>query len=346
MLPFAPVRALLLVCALTVAGASALRAGELATWQPGTVGLRDTLVPARGLHVQLRYEQYRGHVVRDAGGGRLGDVVIDLPVVGQTSLELAVDLDLVRIRPAAVLVPLDLGDEALGLRFGVAVAPTLSNGTLSIGIDPSGLLPTKYLQEASLGLGDLQVTPALLGLRLARLELSASYSVNFGVGRYSFGRVSNRGQGFDSHQLQATAALSLDPNRMGALVARGTWELPRRQEETGIRPGQRLTVELGYAQDVVEYEGLLLGVGLGVAHQRQLEHDRTRRRPRFAATRSKDEVNAVSVELRGKYVPYDLTGTLVLGYELGAESRVEGYRVSFGVSFALPILQRTPPPVR
>lgn len=332
------------LCAL----APAARAGELGYWQPGILGLRETLVPPQGLYARLEYTGYRGRFFRDREGRRLIDGIVDLPVLGETQLSLEVELELTQVRPALVLVPLDLTLPGLvGLRYGLQVAPSLSNGVLNPSLTRAGRFVRRRTRETELGLGDLLLQPVWIGVRLWRLELAASYSVYLATGDYQSaeesGGETNRSNGFACHQLQGTAALSLDPLQMGALVGRLTWELPEQQEDTRLEPGARVTIELGYSQDLVEYKGVVFGVGGSWSHQRQLDPDGPERRVLNRPNRGRDQISAVSVELIGKYLPYGLLGTFVATYELSGEARLEGLRLALNVSFALPPLQKAPP---
>ncbi|WP_445004461.1 SphA family protein [Halomonas mongoliensis] len=143
------------------------------------------------------------------------------------------------------------------------------------------------LNDSDSGLGDLFLSPLVLGWHGEGWDAVFAAGHWFGTGDFSADRPASPGKGFDSTMLTLGAAWHFDEARRWTFSALSRYEVHGSQSETGATPGDSLVVEwgLGHRLD----SGLTLGlVGYDAW---QLERDSG-----VAVSGDKAEQHAVGVE--------------------------------------------------
>jgi hypothetical protein len=301
-------------------------------------GIRDYVVPERGLYVAQYNGWYHSDTLKDARGGTLDRLVLVEQItrgdrsVGPITLDLDVELNVFFVAPTFTFVPFEA--ESLGLRYGLFVQPTFSTTNVAASVSALGF--ERNVEEGGWDVGDMLIQPFWLGWGSERVDLSVSYGFYAPIGKYRPESTDNVGLGFSTHQFQAALGLYYMEEKAGGVFFTTTYELHSEKEGVDITPGSHVTFEYGISQFVLEHEGLLLEVGVSGYSQLQVTNDQGGDVPRqFRHVR--DEVHAIGGQLGVYYVPWGLALNVRSLREYEAEDRFEGYMTTLTVAIQLPL---------
>ena len=290
-------------------------AGELGHFAPAVPNIRDYPMPAPGFY----YVQYHDYYTSDTFRDRFGDRLDSAPSPLGGTIDLDSNLDVFAFMPTPVWV----GDfDVLGGHLGAFLSIPFTNPNaqvalateLGFGVD---------LEESSFGLGDLFVQPVWLGWSWQHWDAAIAYGFYAPTGRYDGGANDNLGLGYWTNQFQATGAWYPSENRATALVATGTYEISTDQQDADLRPGDRVTLNLGVSQYLPLSSDRRWLVELGVAGhgQWQIERDSGSDASSFLG---RDHIYAVGPQLGIVQTEWKANLMLRWQHELGAQSRFEG----------------------
>ena len=304
---------MLLLCLLAVALRPAA-AGELGHFVPALQNIRDPLVPEPGLHYRQYHDFYTTDTLRDRFGDRVDSVTGPAGTVDARKR-----LDIFSFAPTAIWV----GDfEPLGARVGALLLLPFGNPSIQVALQTEvgfGL----DVDESTFGLGDLFVQPVWLGWSWEHWEASVAYGFYAPTGRYDGDQRDNLGLGFWTNQFQATGAWFPAAERSTAIVLTGTYEISTELEGADLRPGDRVSLNLGVSQRlplsvdrrwVAEFGAACYG-------QWQIEKDSG---ADASPALGRDHIYAVGPELGLVQTEWKASLALRWQHELGAQSRFEG----------------------
>ncbi|MGA7917226.1 MAG: transporter, partial [Candidatus Acidiferrales bacterium] len=136
----------------------------------------------------------------------------------------------------------------LGAKLAFMVAPTLANGSLTLG---SLRFPNIALNARGEGLADLWVQPLTLGWSLKRVDVYAGYAFMAPTGRYSAGASDNVGSGYWGNHFITGSTFYITKNKGTTANLFTDWEFHGSRATgagTNITPGQAFTTEWGIGQ--------------------------------------------------------------------------------------------------
>ncbi|MBF8222959.1 SphA family protein [Halomonas sp. 328] len=252
-----------LAAALALGGAAFATQASAANghYVPGVEGLNGPVVPPPGLYYRGYLAHYRIDSLRDGGGDA---------APGRNRGEVTALVNrLVWITDR----------QFLGADYGIEAILPLVDASLRFG----GV----GLNDSDSGLGDLFLSPLVLGWHGERWDAVFAAGQWFDTGDFAADRPASPGKGFDSTMLTLGGAWHLDEARRWTVSALSRYETHGRQSGSGVTPGDSLVVEwgLGHRLD----SGLTLGlVGYDAW---QLERDSG-----AAASGDKAEQHAIGVE--------------------------------------------------
>jgi hypothetical protein len=276
----AKVRTILLaLAALIVAGHA--YAGTLGHYYPGVMGMRDIILPPKGLYALYYDPIYYSNDLRNSNGNRLSNFSAsmaetkhfnayghDIPVRLSASLSADIDASMM-FTTEQLLMVWSSGWKFLGADFGMLLAPSTgyvgvdmevkarATGTVSIGRFSKTVTrdETVKVKGEMWGFGDLLVQPVMLDWRGKRYDVGLYYGFWAPTGAYSEDRIANVGMGFWSQQFQAFGAYYFDDYRKTALIVTGTYNFNSKKYDVDVTPGQSMTIEYNlshYLTDRVE----------------------------------------------------------------------------------------------
>lgn len=130
----------------------------------------------------------------------------------------------------------------LGANYGVeAILPLQSNSFTFNGIGFNG---------TTRGAGDIYISPVLLGWHGPQWDAVFELGEWFDTGSYSSTNPASVGLGYKSTMLTAGATAYPDSARLWSVSALARFEKNGKQEDTGITPGNGLTLEWGIARQI------------------------------------------------------------------------------------------------
>lgn len=163
------------------------------------------------------------------------------------------ELNVWAMRNALVWIP---GVKLAGADYGTAIIVPLSN------LDPNPIFVDGQPRDAGIGIGDIAISPIMLGWHWTQMHAQLGYLLFTPSGRFSEGAADNTGKGFWTHMpyFGLTWMPPGDHSWHVSLMTR--YEMHSRQEGLDLRPGDTLTLEFGVGKKVTD--SLELGV---IAHR-------------------------------------------------------------------------------
>lgn len=256
-------------------------AGTLGHYYPGVLGMRDIILPPKGVYAIYYDPIYYSNDLRNANGNSLSHFSAsasetrhynvyghDVPVRLSASLSADIDTSMM-FTTEQLLLLWTTPWKFLGADFGMLIAPSMgyvsieaevkahATGTISIGEISRTVTKDAAIKIKSdkYGFGDLLVQPVMLDWRGKRYDIGLYYGFWAPTGAYSENRIANVGMGFWSQQFQAFGAYYFDDYRKTALILTGTYNFNSKKYDTDVTPGQSMTLEYAlshYLTDRVE----------------------------------------------------------------------------------------------
>ena len=271
----------LFIFILFVCACQSANAGTQGHYYPGVMGMRDIILPPKGVYAIYYDPIYYSNDLRNANGNDLSGLsrsvseTKDINIYGHNlpvrlSAKMTADINASMMFTTEQLLLLwTTGWKLLGADFGMLIAPSLGyvsinaevkahgTGTISIG-DVSRTVTkdeTIKIKSDMYGFGDMLVEPVMLDWRGKRYDMGLYYGFWAPTGAYSENRIANVGMGFWTQQFQAVGAYYFDDNRKTALIVTGTYNLNSKKYDLDVAPGQSMTFEYSlshYLTDRVE----------------------------------------------------------------------------------------------
>ena len=270
-------------------------AGTQGHYYPGVMGMRDIILPPKGVYAIYYDPIYYSNDLRNANGNSVSNVSMsvsetkDIRVYGhdipiRLSAGLSADINASMMFTTEQLLLLWTTPwKILGADFGMLIAPSLgyvsidtevkahATGTISIGDFSKTVTKdeTIKINSSMYGFGDMLVQPVMLDWRGKRYDVGLYYGLWAPTGAYSENRIANVGMGFCSQQFQVFGAYYFDDERKTALITTGTYNLNSKKYDQNIAPGQSMTLEYAlshYLTDRIE-------IGLSGYDQWQISPD-------------------------------------------------------------------------
>ena len=172
-------------------------------------------------------------------------------------------------------------------------------------------------------LADIQIEPLLLSWHFKQFDVAAGYAVWAPTGNFDHSspvrQLTSPGSGFWSHMLTLGGVWYPDEKKTWAVSLLNRYEICQEQDQTGITPGNMLTLEWGVSKTV------LPGVDLGLIgyYQQQTTEDSGR-----VHARSKAEVVGVGPEISTFCSRLGLFTSLRYVYEADAKDRPQGHTIT------------------
>ncbi len=141
------------------------------------------------------------------------------------------------------------GEKFLGADYGVSTIVPIQGLSLGSSLE-LGLLSGQRNRSSGLGLGDIYVSPLMLGWHGDNFDALFSYGIWAPTGRYSAGASDNIGRGFYTHMLQLGGSYYMDDERSWSLNAVGTFEAST--NNAVINPGNYFTLDWGIMKKLDE----------------------------------------------------------------------------------------------
>lgn len=211
---------------------------------PGVEGLDGPVVPPPGLYYRGYLVHYDIDSLRDGRGDALpGDNSGEVTALVNRFVWMT-------------------GKTFLGADYGVEAIIPIQD--VSLRFDGGGV------RDGDSGVGDLFLSPVVLGWHGERWDAVAAAGYWFDTGDFSADRPASIGKGFGSTMLTLGGTWHFDADKRWSFSALSRYEIHGSQSETGITPGDSLVVEWGLDHQLAD--GFKLGlVGYDAW---QLEHDR------------------------------------------------------------------------
>jgi hypothetical protein len=318
-------------------------AGTQGHYYPGVMGMRDVILPPKGLYALYYDPIYYSNDSMNAHGNKVGSYSTsasetkyinayghEIPV--KLSVGLTADINAsMMFTTEQLLMVWSTGWKLLGADFGMLIAPSLgyvsieaeakahATGTITIG-DYSRTVTkgeTVKVKSDIYGFGDLLVQPVMLDWRGKHYDVGLYYGFWAPTGAYSENRIANIGMGFWSQQFQAFGAYYFNDLRTTALIVTGTYNLNSKKYDQDVTPGQSMTIEYSlshYLTDRVE-------IGLCGYNQWQISADSG------SAAKNKDvfyQINGIGGQIGGWVIKDKLSITTKCFYEYYGVDRFKG----------------------
>jgi hypothetical protein len=332
----------LLLISVTIApGAS--YAGEQGHYYPGIMGIRDLVLPPKGLYFVAYNFLYFARSFRDpdgkdvnqvssvAGGSRnlnLNGTNIGINFAGNIIADVDVHVDTQMSYLAFIWVP---GIKILGADYALAIAPSFGHQRVEVEADlragvtlnagpvtrTATVASRVRIEDEEEGFGDILVNPVALGWHGEGYDVTATYGFYAPTGAYDEGRLANVGLGFWTHQWQGATYCYLDKNKATALMFMTTYEFHSKKYDKDVTPGQNMTIEYGVSQYLHER----VEVGVTGYHQWQISRDHghyTSRKDVY------DRINGLGGQLTLWPIKQRLNVIGKVNWEYGARHRFQG----------------------
>lgn len=274
-------RTVLIAFLMVIVAAQYAGAGTLGHYYPGVMGMRDIILPPKGLYGLYYDPIYYSSNLKNASGNSYTNYSTsftetkyanvyghDIPIrlTAGVSADIDASMSFATQQLLLIWVP---GWKFLGADYGMTIAPSTgyvsvkanvkAHGTGTITVGDLSKTVSGY-REASVdssmyGFGDLLAMPVMLDWRGKRYDLGLYYGFWAPTGAYSENRIANVGMGFWTQQFQAFYAYYFDDHRKTALVLTGTYNFNSQKYDQPVAPGQSLTLEYAlshYLTDRVE----------------------------------------------------------------------------------------------
>jgi len=211
----------LVICVELQLAAGRVDAQDLGHKLPGLIGLDAGKVPPPGLYLVDRLASYEADELRDRTGMLIA--APDLQLLGRSN---AVGLSYTIRLPRRTM------------SFTMTAAAPLARLRLNLHDRP----------EASFdrfGLADIYIQPALLGWRLERADLVASYSLYLPTGTSPLAGGQGLSTGHVTHQFSAGGSIYANKSRASFVTALASYDANLRKRRIDITRGDTLTIQGG-----------------------------------------------------------------------------------------------------
>ena len=145
----------------------------------------------------------------------------------------------------------------------VSVAATLPIANNSLSSDVGGAI------SGGGGFADSYYQPLILGWHFSRAAIKAAYGFLAPTGKFEAGASDNVGSGYWTHAFSAGETFYLTNSKTTTLSAFQMYEIHTTQEETGIHPGETLSLDYSLMHTVPLRTDLSVQVGVLGYHQWQ-----------------------------------------------------------------------------
>jgi len=244
-------------------------AGTQGHYYPGVMGMRDIILPPKGLYAIYYDPVYFSNDLCNANGNKTGSYSMSVSetkhinVYGHSipirlSAGLSADINnSMTFTTEQLLLLWTTPWKILGADFGMFIAPSMgyvgietevkahATGSITIG-DLTRTVSrdeTVKVKSSIYGFGDMLVQPVMLDWRGKHYDIGLYYGFWAPTGAYSENRIANVGMGFWTQQFQAFGAYYFDEHRTTALIATGTYNLNSKRYDQDLTPGQSMTIE-------------------------------------------------------------------------------------------------------
>lgn len=303
---------ILVMAAVSAAGITVTRAGEIGRYNGGVLDIRDHFMPDPGIY--------------------------GLPV------SLGMDVHIYALSPALIRsTPCTFP----GGSYGGSIAPTFANNSLEANLFITSTLGDS-VNNTSFGLDDLCAQPLWLDWSLQHFDFSLAYGFYAPAGQYNTRTVplpggsgtvtvdskNNFGSGYWTHQAQAGIAWYPMTNKATAVTAVGTYEYNGEETDFDIKPGQMITVNWCVSQYLPLWKNQKLLLELGPAGYDSYQITDSTGGNAFTDT-PKSRVHAMGGQFGLTYVPWNAFLMFHGFYEYAAASRFQGPSIglNFGIKF-------------
>lgn len=332
-------RSLRLLVALLILSAAAAPAAEIGHFAPGVPNIRDFTVPEPGLYGVVYNYYYTTDRLNDTNGKEIDSVTIRPGPGPGVTLDLDLDVDAYALAPTVIWVsPWRL----LGGKYGGYISASVSDTSVAASLSrASGA--GRSAAGSTFGAADLFVQPVWLGWTNEHSDFALGYGFYAPTGKYDTESVAipvvgpvtvessdNIGLGFWTHQFQGAATWYPWADQRMAVAGALTYEIHGEKDGFDLTPGDNLTLNWGLSQylPVPGHEKLLLELGPAGYCSWQTSADSG-----ADASRVKDEVHGVGLQLGLTHVPWNASLNFHYFYEYEAVDRFQGQ--SIGLNFAI-----------
>jgi len=212
---------LLVACVDLLVAADRVDAQDLGHKLPGLIGLEAGKVPPPGLYLIDRVVSYEADELRDRRGTLIP--VADLQLLGRAN--------------------------AVGLSYTIQLPRRTTSFTMTAAVPLARLrLNIHDRPEASFdrfGLADIYIQPALLGWRLGRVDLVASYGLYLPTGTSPLAGGKGLSAGHVTHQFSAGGSIYANKNRTSFVTALASYDANLRKRGIDITRGDTLNIQGG-----------------------------------------------------------------------------------------------------
>jgi hypothetical protein len=308
---------LLVICVDLVLAANSVDAQDLGHKLPGLIGLEAGKVPPPGLYLVDRLVSYDADELRDRRGATIP--VADLRLLGRANgVGLSYTIQLPRRTTS----------------FTMTAAAPLARLRLNIHDRPEANVDR-------FGLADIYIQPALLGWRLDRVDLVASYGLYLPTGTSPLAGGKGLSNGHVTHQFSAGGSIYNSKQRTFFVTALASYGANLRKRRIDITRGDTLTIQGGAGTSLFNR---VVEAGLAFHSLWQVRDDRGAELP-VVLRGARDRVygfgpdgavmiNAIQSQLRIRYE-----------WDMGVRSRPQGNIFVVGLNVTLQRPQRRPAPL-
>jgi hypothetical protein len=209
------------------------------------------------------------------------------------------------------------GQKILGADYGMDLIVPFGYAKIEY-LTPGPAFAT--LQQVSadrFGLRDIEFSPLLLGWHLKQFDITGGYAFWAPSGDFDLNHTVNIALGFWTHMLSAGATWYPDEEKTWALSLLNRYEINQEQQDTGITPGQTLTMEWGLSKTLQK----VIDVGVVGYWQQQATEDE-------GGPSGLSHVVALGPEVRTTFPDIDFVASLRYLREFEAHDRPEGNTIT------------------
>ena len=308
---------LLAACVDLLVTADRVDAQDLGHKLPGLIGLEAGKVPPPGLYLIDRVVSYEADELRDRRGMLIP--VADLQLLGRAN--------------------------AVGLSYTIQLPRRTTSFTMTAAAPLARLrLNIRDRPEASFdrfGLADIYIQPALLGWRLGRVDLVASYGLYLPTGTSPLAGGKGLSAGHVTHQFSAGGSIYANKNRTSFVTALASYDANLRKRGIDITRGDTLNIQGGAGTNLFNR---VVEAGLAFNSLWQVRADRGADLP-VVLRGARDRVYGFGPD--GAVMIKAIQSQLRIRYEwdMGVRSRPKGNVFVVGLNITLQRPQQPPAPL-
>lgn len=274
--------------------------GETGHYVPGVEGIKAASLPPPGWYYRQYNVFYNASRLTDGGGNSLP---LGFNVSVWANVHRAIWLSDIKI---------------LGATYGADVIVPLIQTDLSLRVP--------NITDKNFGLGDPCIEPLILAWHGSRWDASVAAGVYLPFGEYSMTEPASPGKGFASGLFTFGGTWYADAHRTWSASALGRYEVHSKQRDTGLTPGNDLTIEWGLAKTFIEPSVFWdLGVA-GYCHWQTTDDSGP------GSNKLNDQVFGIGPEISIFLPRSKLILSLRSVFEFGAVDRSEGNTTTFTVT--------------